>query len=160
MTEPQILSYSVTLGDLSGDGHNIREVTEIEIRYSGPGTLTEAMIVENYQANVAKLGFGLPELWEEYEQYLPTASQIEKIREVFGFTLFTAYSDKAPKPAEGVPSMEALGDDGPMKLCMILVLSGIEDVEWVEVPTARSLFGGYRSVLTGNESVGYGLKGN
>ena len=66
MSTTQTLPFSVTFGDWSGDGHGINDVSQIEIHYSGPGELTEAMILENYQANVAKLGFGLHELWQQY----------------------------------------------------------------------------------------------
>lgn len=80
MTQANLLHFSVGFGDWSGDGHGKLKTHSIEIFSLDGSEVTAEQIQGNYLANVKKLGFGLPELWEEYEQFNPEPEQISTIQ--------------------------------------------------------------------------------
>ena len=155
--DTQILPFSVTFGDWSGDGHGISDTEEIEIHYRGHAQLTETMILENYQANVAKLGFGLPELWADYEQFSPTADQILAMENYLGIMIFNS-DDDGFEPDEDILSLDLAEVGSELQLAMFLVLHGFHGSSWRKVFKSPSLFGNAGSLLTENKHVGYGLK--
>lgn len=182
MTE-QSLRYTVVLGDWSDDGHGKMDRHQIEFfTESADVELTEQLIVANYQANVAKLGFGLPELWDDYEKSSPSEDQILKIRDELGAILYTDEDEEAleeaglehefssyaevsggPLPFEGFYTFRDyrgklhLEAEEPLDLAMFIILSGLPSVGWRKLKEGTVLFGGYGTPLTGNRQVGYGL---
>ena len=180
------IPFSVTFGDWSDDGHGKTDVHQIEVYSTDGSRLTEELLKANYEANVAKLGFGLPALWSDYAQFSPSEKQIIAIQQELGAVYYgdselaearsdinilsaddlEVYGDgELPANAfyiiTGYRSNElALENDGVednLRLAMLLVLTGLPAVSWKLVKPARSLFGDAGSVLTGNSHVGYGL---
>ena len=164
----QILPYTVILGDWSDDGHGKTEKSQIEFFTENDSIeLTEKLIVDNYRANVEKLGFGLPELWSNYEESTPSNDKIEKLRDVLGAVY---YSESSKEDFEdgvlpfgsfytasygGKTYIESDGDS--LDIAMFLVLAGLPDVHWRTLSEPPVLFGGYGTPLVGSEHVGYGL---
>ena len=178
----QTLRYTVVLGDWSDDGHGKADRIQIEFfTESHELELTEELIVANYRANVEKLGFGLPELWDEYEKSSPSVDQILKLRDALGAVLYLDEEEEdlreiglpgefrsAHEFSDGVLPFEGLyvtlyeGDlyiemDEPLDLVMFIILTGLPGVGWRKLQEAPVLFGSYGTPLTGNEHVGYGL---
>lgn len=82
------LNFVATLGDYSDDGHGKTKSFSIEI-VADPGVrLTDKRIRKNYEANAEKLGFGIGNLWEDYEQYSPSMDHIKAIQEKLGAKLY------------------------------------------------------------------------
>lgn len=178
----QVLRYTVVLGDWSDDGHGKADRYQIEFFTSSADVeLTEELIVANYRANVAKLGFGLPELWDDYEKTSPSQDQILKLRDALGATIYLDEDfdsvDHVGLPgdfhsqmelSEGPPAFGALYAtyyknelflemDEPLDLAMFVILAGLPKVGWRKLKEAPVLFGSYGTPLTGNKHVGYGL---
>jgi len=180
------IPFSVTFGDWSDDGHGKTDVHQIEVYSTDGSKLTEDMLKANYEANVAKLGFGLPALWENYEQFSPSEKQLIAIQRELGVVyygesdLVGARSDIDILSADDLDvygdgelpanafyiitgydsnelALEIEDTEDNLRLAMLLVLSGLSAVSWKLVKPARSLFGNAGSVLTGNRHVGYGL---
>lgn len=182
MTE-QTLRYTVVLGDWSDDGHGKADRYQIEFfTDSADVNLTEALIVDNYLANVDRLGFGLPQLWDEYEKSSPSEHQILKIRDELGAVLFLDDDEEGieesglsgqfqsaqdvgngPLPfggfytARNYRGVLCMDEEEPLNLAMFLILSGLPSVGWRKIKEAPVLFGSYNTPLTGNSHVGYGL---
>jgi len=179
----QSLPFSVTLGDWSDDGHGKTDVQQIEVYSTDGSEVTEELLKSNYDANVAKLGFGLPALWEDYEQFSPTEKQLIAIQRELGAAYYgeeelaekrtditivpwSEDDDSELGPNEfyivaaymtGELAIEAEDEEDNLKLAMLLVLAGLPALGWKLLEPARSLFGDSGSVLTGNSHVGYGL---
>lgn len=177
----QILRYTVILGDWSDDGHGKTSKRQIEFfSESSALDLTEELIVSNYQTNRAILGFGIEDLWADYEQFSPTPDQIEKLREELGAVYYVNDSVEDLEEAGlygKLRSDEELGE-GPlpvgsfylgeynnqsfldvkdsMELIMFIVLHGLPEVGWRTVEEPPKLFGGYNTPLVGSEAVAYG----
>lgn len=183
MGTKQRIKFTVTFGDWSDDGHGKTRSTSVEIFSTGAKELTEKRILKSYRANVAKLGFGLPELWEDYEQYSVSEDHLFAIGEKLGAVYYTSgggklYGDgdealkvqdlaKVDNPAELPANSFVLDKDSydsfwlsasgsSLKLAMFITLAGLKQVDWRELKV-RNLFGQAGSLLTGNDHVGYGL---
>jgi len=182
----QSLPFSVTFGDWSDDGHGKTDVKHIEVYSTDGSEIAEELLKANYEANVAKLGFGLPALWADYEQFSPSEKQLIAIQRELG-TAYYGESDLvgARSDIDILSADELEGEAGGelpanafyiitgydsnelalktedaednLRLAMLLVLTGLPAVSWKLVKPARSIFGDAGSVLTGNQHVGYGL---
>lgn len=178
----QTLRYTVVLGDWSDDGHGRFDSYQIELFTESPELeLTEELIVANYRANVEKLGFGLPELWDEYEKTSPSVDHIIRLRDILGAVLYLDEEEEdleeigfpgefrsAHEFSDGILPFGGLyvtlyeGDlyiemDEPLDLAMFIVLAGLPGVGWRKLQEAPVLFGSGGAALTGNRHVGYGL---
>lgn len=179
----QILRYTVILGDWSDDGHGKTDHHQIEF-FAGldAAKLTEELIVANYNANVKKLGFGLPQLWDEYEKSSPSEDQIFSLRDELGAMIYLNEDEESieesglsgefyageelstgPLPFGGLYAFRdyrgkiSLDMDEPLDLAMFMILAGLPEVSWRELKSAPRLFGGSGTPLVGNKAVGYGL---
>lgn len=187
MTEgkEQVLRFSVGLGDWSDDGHGKFSWEEVELYSSGSEPLTPELIRENYLRNRTRLGFGLPELWEDYMQSSPREPQLAALQRELGVLYYASAPAGTISRSDYSLSFTPLNDlhggvDGLPKngfvlefyqgsavlspfsyedldLAMFIVLAGLEAVSWRKVKPAPPLFGFGSSLLTDNGAVGYGL---
>lgn len=81
------LTFNVGFGDWSNDGHG--RTRNHRIKIDSP-SITVAKLQESYQNTIKKLGFGLPELWADYEQTAPSQEHLGKMRKVLGLRFFVA----------------------------------------------------------------------
>lgn len=159
------------------------EVHQVEIFTTDGSKLKRSAINDNYQANVKKLGFGLRELWERYEQNTPDESELLKIQKELGAKFYVedpesaGYGDltdgklkrlKKSDDPKALPSNSFYLETNPyyndlslpsgdhLKLAMFIVLAGMKKVDWREIEP-NFLFGERDSLLRGAEWVGYGL---
>lgn len=177
------VSFSATLGDWSSDGHGRTAVHQVEIYSLDGSEVTDELLKANYEANVAKLGFGLPALWKDYEQTSPREPQLIAIQRELG-AIYYGEEDLAEQRSDltivpwameddsefgpnefyivagyrnGELTLESDGEEDDLKLAMFLVLAGLPNLSWKILEPARPLFGDGGSLLTGNSHVGYGL---
>lgn len=175
MTVRQSLRFSTVLGDWSDDGHGKTRQAEIEVFTDDESVeLTEELILSNHNANAAKLGFGVGELWRGYENSSVSLDQAEAIQQKLGalyygleeeIELYPELSvNELPKGFSlgfGAFDIEDNGDglffEDQLGLALFIILSGIPGIRWREIKS-KQLFGGFDSLLgSENRSVGYGL---
>lgn len=80
MAKSKSLHFSVGFGDWAREGHGKLDIHSIEIYSTDGSELKPKQIRKNYLANVAKLGFGLPELWEDEGIFNPSFEETVEIQ--------------------------------------------------------------------------------
>ena len=178
----QVLRFRVTFGDWSDDGHGKTSTTDVEIVSRGSRELTEERILKNYRANEKALGFGLQNLWEEYEQYHPHENQLVAVAQKLGAVYYSTSGGilyghdgaevevlrlDGPQAGAELPANCFVLDDSysdelylpyeeHLRFAMFIILAGLKKTSWREIKQ-RNLFGSSQGLLLRSEHVGYGL---
>jgi hypothetical protein len=175
-----LVRYKIVLGDWSGDGHGISETYYVDV--TGPHTIDQ--LRENYQCNVAALGFSPHDIAEEYEDSSIKPEHAEKLLEagidpnVVNHDLSTQedYDKKKAEYAEfdtygtawravekfWLPGARTIDATDMIDICMFFVLNGLDDVNYEivkdETPTLLGGWDGFQPAPGEHASfIGYGL---